>query len=251
MTITPIEIIALPGIPLVSPGDDIVPLILNALMENDIELHDRDIFVIAHTIVSKSEGRIVDSASVVVSEKAKSIAEENGFDPIQVQVAISESKEILREKRALITRLKSGHICNFSGVDRSNAPVGSFVLLPLDADRSAEKIKDALETASGKSIAVIISDTEGRPWRKGAVNLAIGCSGINAFKYNEGKHDLYDRTLQHSLVCQIDQVASASEMLMGQADEGIPVVIIRGYDYEQGTENSTDIHRALDENLFK
>ncbi|MHA1908854.1 MAG: coenzyme F420-0:L-glutamate ligase, partial [Candidatus Thorarchaeota archaeon] len=90
-----------------------------------------------------------------------------------------------------------------------------------------------------------------RPWRKGAINLAIGCAGINAFKYNEGKKDLYGRILQHSLVCQIDQIASAAELVMGQADEGLPVIIVRGYSFEKGAENSKSIHRTLEENLFR
>ncbi|MHA2426394.1 MAG: coenzyme F420-0:L-glutamate ligase [Candidatus Thorarchaeota archaeon] len=236
MTSNNIEIFPLPGIPLVSEKDDIASMILGTLQDNDVTLLDGDILVIAHTIISKAEGRIVNGAQVSVSIDALRIAEENGFDPVQVQIAMNESIEILRTKRALITKLEDGHICNFSGVDRSNAPEGSFVLLPIDADKSAEEIRRSLCESTGKSIAIIISDTEGRPWRKGAINLAIGCAGINAFKYNEGKQDLYGRTLQHSLVCQIDQIASAAEMVMGQAGEGLPVVIIS---------------RSHEENLFR
>ncbi len=246
-----IEIFPLYGIPLITQGDDISSQILKAAQGSNLTLLDGDIVVIAHTIISKAEGRIIERKDVSVSEYAERIAEENGFDPIQVEIALSESKEVLRTKRALITQLESGHICNFSGVDRSNAPDGSFVLLPEDADKSATDILESLRKSTGKSLAVIVSDTEGRPWRKGAINLAIGCAGINAFKYNEGKQDLYGRTLQHSLVCQIDQIASAAEMVMGQADEGLPVVIIRGYDFERGNENSKAVHRSLDENLFR
>ncbi|MHA1637425.1 MAG: coenzyme F420-0:L-glutamate ligase, partial [Candidatus Thorarchaeota archaeon] len=112
------------------------------------------------------------------------------------------------------------------------------------------KIRDELETATGRKLAVIISDTEGRPWRKGAVNIALGCAGINAFKHNKGKSDLYGRDLKSSMVCQVDQLASAAEFLMGQADEGMPVIIIRGYDYERGDERGSDIIRPIDESLF-
>ncbi|MCK5238854.1 MAG: coenzyme F420-0:L-glutamate ligase [Candidatus Thorarchaeota archaeon] len=251
MTSNNIEIIPLHGIPLVSEGEDISSLILRAVQENKFKLQAGDIIVIAHTLISKAEGRVVDGSKVSVSDEAQKIADENDFDPIQVEIALQESKLVLRSKRALITQLEDGHICNFSGVDRSNAPEGKFVLLPSDADQSATSIREALSDSTGKELAVIISDTEGRPWRKGAINLAVGCAGINAFKYNEGKKDLYGRTLQHSLVCQIDQVASAAEMVMGQANEGLPVVIVRGYDYEKGEENAKTVHRTTDENLFK
>ncbi|MHA1908297.1 MAG: coenzyme F420-0:L-glutamate ligase, partial [Candidatus Thorarchaeota archaeon] len=174
-----IEIIPLPGIPIVTKGDDISTQILRAVQDNQLKLLDGDIIVIAHTIISKAEGRTVDGADIVVSKDAQEIAEENGFDPVQVEVALNESKKILRSKRVLITQLENGHICNFSGVDRSNAPEGGFVLLPLDADKSASDILESLTKSTGKSLAIIISDTEGRPWRKGAINLAIGCAGIN------------------------------------------------------------------------
>ncbi len=251
MTSSSIEIIPLQGIPLVSERDDISSLILRSCQQNRLALEDGDILVIAHTLISKAEGRVVDGSKVSISNEAQKIANENDFEPIQVEIALRESRLVLRSKRVLITQLEDGHICNFSGVDRSNAPLGHFVLLPLDADQSAANIRDILKISTGKDVAVIISDTEGRPWRKGAINLAVGCAGINAFKYNEGKQDLYGRTLQHSLVCQIDQVASAAEMVMGQANEGLPVIIVRGYEYERGEENAKKVHRSTDENLFK
>ncbi len=251
MSLNTIEIIPLLGIPLISEGDNISNLILKAIEEEKIQILEGDVFVIAHTIISKAEGRVIEESHVMVSERAQEIADKNNFDSIHVQIALDESKEVLRSERALIVLLKNGHICNFGGVDRSNAPENSFVLLPKDADESAKRIRESLCQSSGKSLAVIISDTEGRPWRIGAINLAIGCAGINAFKYNEGREDLYGRTLQHSLVCQIDEIASAAELVMGQANESIPVVIVRGYEYEPGAENSRDVHRSTGENLFR
>jgi coenzyme F420-0:L-glutamate ligase/coenzyme F420-1:gamma-L-glutamate ligase len=112
-------------------------------------------------------------------------------------------------------------------------------------------IREQLITKTGLQLAVIISDTQGRPWRKGSVNLAIGCSGINAFKFNKGKQDLYGRTLQHSTVCQIDEIASLVEPLMGQADEGVPVVIVRGYTYTSGTDVGKDVFRPKEEDMFR
>ncbi len=245
-----IEIIPLHGIPLVQQGDDLAGLIVEASEKSNLAFVDGDILVVAHTIVSKAENRIVELTKISVSSRARDIAEKNGFEPEQVEVALRESQAVLRDERALITVLKNGHICNFSGVDHSNAPKDSYVLLPLDPDKSAEHIRQRIEKRTRKRISVIIADTEGRPWRKGAINIAIGCSGINAFKYNQGKRDLYDRILQRSLVCQIDQIASAAELVMGQANEGIPVAIVRGYDYEKGEESAKDIHRPKDENLF-
>ncbi len=250
MTSPRITLIPVRGIPLIDTEVDIAQQILTALAKEGTEVHDGDIFVIAHTLVSKSEGRAVESAEVIVSALAREIAAKNGFDPVQVEIALRESNRILRKDRALITLLENGHICNFSGVDHSNAPTDSYVLLPKDPDRSALGILENLQNATGKRIGVIISDTEGRPWRKGAVNIAVGCAGINAFKHNQGKNDLYGRTLQRSLICQVDEVASAAELLMGQADEGIPVVIVRGYDFEKGEERVSSVYRPMEENLF-
>ena len=251
MTYPRITLIPVLGIPLINTGVDIARQIITALAKGGIEVQDGDIFVIAHTLVSKAEGRFVESTEVEVSSLASDIAVKNEFDPVQVEIALRESKRILRRDRALITLLENGHICNFGGVDHSNAPTDSFVLLPKDPDSSALGILKNLQTATGKKLAVIISDTEGRPWRKGAVNIAIGCAGINAFKHNQGKSDLYGRILQRSLVCQVDEVASAAELLMGQADEGIPVVIVRGYGFEKGEEHVDAVYRPMDENLFK
>lgn len=245
-----IEIIALQNIPRIDQPIGLSSLIVETMDKNGIEALDGDVIVIAHTLVSKAEGRIVYSHDIKVSDEAKRIAERNGFDPVQVEIALSQSARILRDERALITVMESGRICNFGGVDRSNAPKSSFVLLPEDSDRSAARIRDEIETATGRKLAVIISDTEGRPWRKGAVNITLGCAGINAFKHNKGKSDLYGRELKSSMVCQVDQLASAAEFLMGQADEGMPVIIIRGYEYETGDETGNDIIRPIDESLF-
>lgn len=245
-----IEIIPVQGIPLIHPGSDIVGLIFESIRQSKLDIRDGDIFVIAHTVVSKAEGRIQKASDITVSSKARKIAEKNDFDPIQVEIALNESQRVLRDDRALITETRNGHICNFSGVDHSNAPPESYLLLPLDADRSADSIRKGIEQIVQRNVAVVISDTEGRPWRKGAINIAIGCSGINAYRHNQGKPDLYGRILQRSLVCQIDQIASAAELIMGQADEGIPVVIVRGFIYEKGEETAKDIHRSKEENLF-
>lgn len=246
-----IRLFSIPDIPEINQGDDLADVIKRSLNESSIGLLDRDILVIAHSVVSKSEGRVVHRNDVHISEKAKRISRDNDFDPVHVELALREAKAILREQGVLITETHSGLVCNFSGVDQSNAPLDSFILLPENPDWSASTIRANLEKITGLELAVIISDTQGRPWREGSINIALGCAGINAFKHNKGKTDLHGRVLQHSMVCQIDEIASAAEPIMGQAGEGTPVVIVRGYDYEKGDENAGNINRTKDEDLFR
>lgn len=251
MTSKTISAIALSTIPVIKQGDSLVEMILSSIKETDVELDNGAVFVIASKIVSKAEGRLVKASDVTVSKRATEIAEKNGFDPIHVELALRGSVEVIRSEGALITETHSGLICNFSGVDKSNAPEGEYVLLPKDPDQSAERIREGLVKETGVKLAVVISDTQGRPWRKGSINVAIGCAGINAFKHNKGKRDLHGRVLKRSTVCQIDELASLAEPLMGQAGDSIPVVIIRGYEYEDGVETGSDIIRPRDEDLFR
>lgn len=241
-----IQAIIVPNIPIVRDGDNLAEMILE-----NIQLEDEDIIVIASKVVSKSEGRSVKASDVIVSARAREIAERNGFDPVHVELALRESVEIVREEGVLITETKSGIVGNFSGVDKSNAPLEEYVLLPIDPDQSASSILDNLIKATGLKFSVIISDTQGRPWRKGSINVAIGCAGINAFKYNQGKKDLHGRVLKRSTICQIDEIAALVEPLMGQANESIPIVVVRGYDYTEGKERATDIARQKEEDMFR
>lgn len=230
---------------------DLASVILDCIDESNLALQNRDILVIAHSVVSKAEGRVVRSASVEVSERAREIAESNDFDPIHVELALRESQAVIRDQGVLITETNSGIICNFSGVDKSNAPPDSFILLPQNPDESAATILKNLVEKTGLELAVIVTDTQGRPWREGSINIALGCAGINAFKHNKGKMDLYGKPLQRSTVCQIDEISSAAEPLMGQADEGTPVVVVRDYRYNRGNEKARDVVRAREEDLFR
>lgn len=251
LTNTRIELFSIPGIPEIEKGVDLASVIINCLNDSGISLQQRDILVIAHSVVSKSEGRVVHRSSVEVSKRANQIAESNDFDPVHVELALRESRGILRDQGVLITENKNGIICNFSGVDKSNAPPDSFILLPENPDESAATILSNLAEITGLELAVIITDTQGRPWREGSVNIALGCAGINAFKHNRGRLDLYGRPLQRSTVCQIDEISAAAEPLMGQADEGTPIVIVRGYPYSAGHEKAQDVPRAKEEDLFR
>ncbi len=251
MTHQGVKCIGLREIPVIEEGDDLSGIILRALDSQGMDLEDRDIIVIAHTVVSKAEGRVVTRGSVEVSEEALRIAQKSGFDPVHVELALRESRIVLRNSGVLITEGLNGDLANFAGVDKSNAPDDSFVLLPANPDRSAERIRERLAEATGKDVAIIISDTRGRPWRRGTINVGIGSAGINAFRHNRGRKDIYGRTLQRSTVCQIDELAAAAEPIMGQANEGRPVVIIRGYLYEKGEESAKDIVMSPQENLFR
>jgi coenzyme F420-0:L-glutamate ligase/coenzyme F420-1:gamma-L-glutamate ligase len=246
-----IRAIGIPNIPDIKRGDDISSVIIASLEMSSIELKNGDILAIASKIVSKAEGRIMHGETVEISNRAREIASTNCFDPIQVELALRESKDVIRIQGVLITETHSGLVCNFSGVDRSNAPAGHYILLPKDPDASAERIRHELEKKLDKHLAVIITDTQGRPWRKGSLNIAIGCAGIAPFKYNRGKKDLYGRTLERSTVCQVDELASFAEPLMGQADQGIPIIIIRGYSYTEDTDAARDINRPKNEDMFR
>ncbi|MHA1771664.1 MAG: coenzyme F420-0:L-glutamate ligase [Candidatus Thorarchaeota archaeon] len=246
-----IKIIAIDKIPIITEKHDIAEVILQALRREEQTLYHKDVIIIAHTIVSKAEGRVVHRETVRVSSEAQRIARENEFDSVQVELALRESKTILRKSKALITETPLGFICNFAGVDQSNAPIDSYILLPENPNKSAETIRKKIREATGVEVAVVITDTQGRPWRKGSINVAIGSSGINAFRYNRGRKDTYEHTLQRSTVCQIDELAAAAEPIMGQANEGHPIVIIRGYHFEEGNERATCIAMSPQENLFK
>ena len=246
-----IQAIPIPDFPVVEPDSNLVKLILQTLETSKIDLENGDIIVIASKVVSLSENRIVSATDIEPSQKAVEIASKNNFDPIHVELAIRESVEILRTEGVLITETPSGLICNFSGVDESNAPEGKYILLPSNPDSSASQYLKSLMKSTGKKLAIIISDTQGRPWRKGSVNLAIGCAGIAPFKYNKGKKDLYGRVLERSTVCQIDEIAMLVEPLMGQAGQRIPVVIVRGYTYSASEETAKDINRTKHEDMFR
>ncbi|MGY5858421.1 MAG: coenzyme F420-0:L-glutamate ligase [Candidatus Thorarchaeota archaeon] len=250
---SPDTILAFPlaNFPVVKPHDNLVKLILKAVENSESTLSNGDIVLIASKIVSVSEDRIVKAKDVEPSPKAKEIALKNGFDPIHVELALRESTGTVRTEGVLITELPSGLVCNFSGIDKSNAPEGTYILLPENPDSSANLLWEALRKSTGKNIAIIITDTQGRPWRRGSVNVAIGCAGIAPFKYNKGKRDLYGRILKRSTVCQIDEIAMLAEPLMGQAGQRTPVVIVRGYTYSDSEETARDINRPKDEDMFR
>lgn len=251
MNIKQIELIPLKEFPLVQTGDEISDIILTTLQRSGVELIRGDIIAVTHSTISIAEGKLYNLDEVKVSERAVKIAERIGHSMKRVEVALLEASEVLREEPVLITKTKHGIKTDFSGIDSSNAPPGKLVALPDDPDESARRINESLTEATGFNVPVIITDTHGRPWRKGAVNIAIGVAGMSPFTYNVGKKDIYGNELRGSLICLADQLASAAELLMGQADEGVPVVILRGVGFDEDAGSASVIIRFESENLFR
>jgi coenzyme F420-0:L-glutamate ligase/coenzyme F420-1:gamma-L-glutamate ligase len=220
-------------LPLIKAGANIAELIVKSCQDEQASLENGDIIVIAQKIISKAENAVVDLKSVTPSPQAMELATKTGRDPRLVQVYLNESSEVLYVKgRMIITRHKLGFIMSSSGVDRSNVAEHSqeaVVLLPVDSDNSARVIKGNIYLLTGKQVAVIINDSCGRNDRKGSVGLAIGIAGIEAVETRSQK-DLFNNP-SNSQIALIDELAAAASILMGQADENIPVVIIRGVNY--------------------
>ena len=248
-----VRIIGLRGIPIVKEGDDLAELICKAAAEQGTPIEDGDIIVVTHVVVSRAEGRVVNLDEVTPSEFAKSFARRFRKDPHLVEVVLRESKNIIRMGRGrLITETRHGFICANAGVDRSNVPGRRNVaLLPEDPDRSARRIREGIRNLSGKDVAVIISDTHGRPLREGEINVAIGVAGISPIRDRRGETDLFGYVLKVKRTAIADELASAAELVMGQAGEGIPVAIIRGYAYPR-SEGATakELIRPKEKDLF-
>jgi coenzyme F420-0:L-glutamate ligase / coenzyme F420-1:gamma-L-glutamate ligase len=246
-----IQIIGMPGMPEVSTGDDVATMIREAADSADLKLLDRDVVVIAQKIVSKAEGRVVQLDSVEPSARAREWAEAWDKDARVVEVVFRESKRIVRmERGVLISETEHGFVCANAGVDTSNVAADTVTLLPKDPDESAKRIRAVLEKAFGVSLAVIVSDTFGRPWREGLVNVALGVSGIAPLVDYRGEKDSHGRQLKVTVMAIADELASAAELVMRKS-AGIPVAIIRGFDYESSEASSRALIRTQVLDLFR
>ena len=224
----PIRLIALTGIPLVEPGDDLAAQIFEAAREAGIPLRE-GVVVVCQKIVSKAEGRLVDLRSVEPRPEAREIAAEGDKDPRQVEVVLRESARIVRRAPGvLICQTRHGFVCANAGVDLSNANVEEqAILLPEDPDASAERLRRGLEALGAEQVAVVVCDTFGRPWREGLVDVALGSSGIAPIADARGSEDLSGRELQVTAMATVDQLAAAAGLLMVK-DAGVPAVWIEG-----------------------
>jgi coenzyme F420-0:L-glutamate ligase/coenzyme F420-1:gamma-L-glutamate ligase len=246
-----LRLVGLRGIGEVSLGDDVGSLICESQRKARIAFADGDVYVVAQKVVSKAEGRYVRLDDVKPSPFAESLGGFLKKDPKEVEVVLRESRSIVRARLGiLITENRQGIICANSGVDRSNVnEEGSLLLLPESPDRSAARIRKSIESLSGKKVAVVVSDTYGRPWREGQVDFAIGVAGISCFRDYRGKPDMYGRTLKATNIAQVDELAAAAELVMGKS-RGIPVVVVKGYLFEGG-EGSKPLQRKIARDLFR
>ena len=247
-----IEVIGLGGLPEIHPGDDLALLALDACGREAIEPEDRDVFVFTQKVVSKSEGRIVSLAGVEPSALASRFAEESGRDARLVEVVLQEARRVVRMDRGiLVTETRHGLVCANSGVDASNVEEeDSVCLLPEDADRSAERLRTALTARTGKTLAVLVTDTFGRPWREGQVNVAIGISGMEPIADHRGFVDPQGRKLLVSEIAVADEIAGAAELVMGKL-ERVPVAVARGYPFKPGDGGIRRLLRDRDQDLFR
>jgi len=246
---------ALTGIPLIRPGDDLGALLIAAVRRSQIVPRDKDVFVVAQKIVSKAEGRFVDLKTVRPSARAMAVAEEVRKDPRLVEVILSESRDVIRMKRdVLIVEHRLGFIMANAGIDQSNVSgedADHVLLLPRDPDATAAKLKARLEHEFGVELAVIVNDSFGRPWRFGVVGIALGVAGLPALVNMVGVPDLFGRKLRVTEVALADEIAAAASLLMGQAAEAQPVVLLRGFEWDGAASPALALLRPKEQDLFR
>lgn len=245
-----IEFHAIEDLPAVRPGDDLVELLAPALRARGVR--DGDLLVVCQKIVSKAEGRIVDLRSVTVSAIAERIGRELGKNPRIVEVILAETRRILRmDQGHLIVETHQGLVCANAAVDESNSLDDSTViLLPTDPDASAARLRAALRDELAIDVPVLITDTFGRPWREGLVEVAIGVSGFLPMLDFRGKRDLAGRELHHTVVAVADELAAAAGLLM-EKDRGVPAVLVRGYPFQRGEGRAVELLRERGKDLFR
>jgi coenzyme F420-0:L-glutamate ligase / coenzyme F420-1:gamma-L-glutamate ligase len=253
---TSLEVIALTGLPLIKAGDDLVELIASSLKRNGVEPRARDVLVVAQKIVSKAEGRMVDLATIKPSAPAIALAADVDKDPRLVETILSESVRVVRARRnVLIVEHRLGFIMANAGVDQSNVGPGDgasrALLLPENPDLSAQLLRRGLAAATGIDLAVVINDSFGRAWRQGTAGVAIGVAGLPGLIDLRGRPDLFGRTLEASIIGFADEVAAAASLVMGQADEASPVVLIRGLRWSAPESTAASIIRSPNEDLFR
>ena len=248
---SPIELIAVPGLPEIHRGDDLAALIVKHAQLAGISLQDGDVLVAAQKIISKAEGRVVHLSSVKPSPRAVRVAAKLKKDPRFVEIVLRESRRVVRPAPVLIVETHHGFVCANAGVDQSNIPGNDAVtLLPRRPDHSARKLAADLKKRTGGSVAVVISDTFGRPWRLGLANVAIGAAGVPVLLDLRGTPDRTGKPLQATILAVADELASAAGLLMGKS-EGVPAIIVRGYRHSPAMEPATRMIRPAREDLFR
>ena len=244
----------LPGLPVVQPGDDLAELISSAISGAGVGLQHRDVLVVTQKIVSKAEGRVRRLAEVTPSARAHALAEQSGKDPRLVELILEESREILRcRPNVIVAEHRLGIVIANAGIDRSNVAGGddTVLLLPFDPDASAARLRERLETAFGVTLGIVITDSVGRAWRMGTVGIAIGTAGVPAWQDLRGRTDLFGRPLQVSEIAPADSVAAAAVLVMGEAAESTPVVLVRGLREVGAGQPARAVLRPKQDDLFR
>ena len=250
-----VQLVPLLPFPLVQPGDDLAAVVLAVLRDQAIELVAGDLLVVAQKVVSKAEGRYVTLSSVTPGEQAKQLAEQADKEPELVQLILDESREVLRVRPGvIIVEHRLGYVHANAGIDRSNLPGGGgpqVLLLPENPDASAARLRRSLEAAFVPGLAVIINDSAGRAWRQGTQGFALGTSGIDPVEDQVGRLDLFGRPLEVTEVAVADELAAAASLLMGQADQGCPAVLIRGAQWQASEQGSESLLRPRAMDMFR
>jgi coenzyme F420-0:L-glutamate ligase/coenzyme F420-1:gamma-L-glutamate ligase len=251
-----VTLTAVPGIPLIEPGDDLGAILVDCLKRSGIVLRDRDVLVIAQKLVSKAEGRYVDLAGVAPSARARELAAAVGKDPRIVEVILSEAREVVRYREGvLIVEHRLGFVMANAGVDQSNIPHPDggerVLLLPRDPDASSAALKARIDEVFRVDVGIVINDSFGRPWRNGVVGVALGVAGLPAMLNLIGAPDLFGRALRVTEVAVADEIAAAASLLMGQTDAGLPLVHVRGLGWEVPPCNAASLLRSKERDLFR
>jgi coenzyme F420-0:L-glutamate ligase/coenzyme F420-1:gamma-L-glutamate ligase len=251
-----VELIASPHIGLIQEGDDLPAIIVQSFVKDGVRFRDGDVVVIAQKIVSKAEGRYAYLSDVKPSNKARELAAICEKDSCLVELILRESREVLRcVRNVIVVENCHGVVLANAGIDRSNVEQTDrrerVLLLPKDPDASAAAMRDSLRTLTGTSIGVVISDSIGRAWRMGTIGTAIGVSGLTALQDKRGEPDLFGFRLRTTEVAHADEIAAAASLLMGQSDEGTPVVLIRNLRRSAASGQATDMIRPRKQDLFR
>jgi coenzyme F420-0:L-glutamate ligase/coenzyme F420-1:gamma-L-glutamate ligase len=249
-----LTVIALPGIPLVKQGDDLSQIILDGIAKLGLLLETGDALVVTSKIVSKSEGRLFDLRDIQPGAEAQRLAVETRKDPRIVELVLRESLKISRQAPGvLVVQHRLGFVSANAGIDQSNVDGSEdmVLLLPIDPDASAKAICERLKTQTGADVGIIISDSHGRPFRVGNVGVAIGVAGMPAVLDLRGKADLFGRELKISIMGYADLVASTANLLTGEADEGRPIVLVRGLQFPAQQGKAVDLYRAPEQDLYR
>ncbi|MBE8538599.1 coenzyme F420-0:L-glutamate ligase [Geoglobus acetivorans] len=240
-----IRVFRIEGVPRIRKGDN-----LAEIFSSLFEFQDGDVLAVCSTVISKAEGRVVRLEDIIPGEHAVKLAEKLGKDERFVQAVLDESKEILLEDPFILTHARFGNICVNAGIDNTNVEKEYLLLPPDDPDGSAERLKNEIERITGKNVGVVITDTNGRCFRKGVVGVAVGISGVKALEDWRGKKDLYGQELEVTVECIADEIAAFANMLMGEGDDGVPAVVFRGLEV-LGNGSVKEIYRSEEEDIIR